>query len=125
MTVVGAAGLGKTRLIDELVRVMLRRSDDPIRIIRSSAADDSSPWSCFTQLLLKRFDVADAVSPEEAKLGVRSQVAALLDDRKVGDVLHVLGGLLGLEFPDSPMTKALGDEAMDPAMRSAPSSRAC
>jgi tetratricopeptide (TPR) repeat protein len=117
VTVVGAAGIGKTRLIDEFVKAVLRSSDDdPVRVFRSSAVDDGSLWSCFTQLLLQRFDVVDALGPEEAKLGVRSQVAALLDDRKVGDVLHVLGGLLGLEFPDSPITKALGDAALDPSL---------
>ncbi|HMI84637.1 MAG TPA: AAA family ATPase [Polyangiaceae bacterium] len=117
VTVVGAAGIGKTRLIDEFVRAVMHRTDDnPMRIFRSSAVDDGSLWSCFTQLLLQRFDVVDALGPEEAKLGVRSQVAALLDDRKVGDVLHVLGGLLGLEFPDSPITKALADPALDPSL---------
>src|SRR6185503_2215078 len=68
VTVVGAAGIGKTRLIDEFVRaVMHLADDDPMRIFRSSAADDGAPWSCFTQLLLQRFDVVDALGPEEAK----------------------------------------------------------
>jgi tetratricopeptide (TPR) repeat protein len=117
VTVVGAAGIGKTRLIDEFVRAAIRPTDEHlVRVFRSNAAADGSPWSCFTQLLLQRFDVVDALGPEEAKLGVRAQVASLLDDRKVGDVLHVLGGLLGLEFPDSPITKALGDAALDSSM---------
>jgi hypothetical protein len=117
VTVVGAAGIGKTRLIDEFVQAAMRASDErPLRVFRSNAIDDGSPWSCFTQLLTQRFDVVDALGPEEAKIGVRAQVAALLDDRKVGDVLHVLGSLLGLEFPDSPMTKALGDSALDSSM---------
>jgi hypothetical protein len=117
VTVVGAAGIGKTRLIDEFVPAATRGGDErPFRVFRSNAMDDGSPWSCFTQLLMQRFDVVDALGPEEAKIGVRTQVAALLDDRKVGDVLHVLGSLLGLEFPDSPMTKALGDSALDTSM---------
>jgi predicted ATPase len=117
VTVVGAAGIGKTRLIDEFVQAATRPSDEkPLRVFRSNAMDDGSAWSCFTQLLMQRFDVVDALGPEEAKVGVRTQVAALLDDRKVGDVLHVLGSLLGLEFPDSPMTKALGDSALDTSM---------
>src|SRR4051794_14275686 len=62
VTVVGAAGIGKTRLIDELVKAVLRPGDDdPIRVFRSSAVDDGSLWSCFTQLLLQRFDVVDAL----------------------------------------------------------------
>jgi tetratricopeptide (TPR) repeat protein len=116
VTVVGAAGIGKTRLIDEFVQAIRPSDEHPLRVFRSNALNDGSPWSCFTQLLLQRFDVVDALGPEEAKLGVRTQVAALLDDRKVGDVLHVLGGLLGLEFPDSPITKALGDAALDSSM---------
>jgi hypothetical protein len=117
VTVVGAAGIGKTRLIDEFVRAAVRPTDEnPLRVFRSNAISGGSPWSCFTQLLLQRFDVVDALGAEEAKLGIRTQVSALFDDRKVGDVLHVLGGLLGLEFPDSPLTKALGDTSLDPSM---------
>jgi tetratricopeptide (TPR) repeat protein len=117
VTVVGAAGIGKTRLIDEFVRAAVHPSEErPTRVFRSSATNGNTPWSCFTQLLVQRFDVVDALGPEEAKLGVRTQVATLFDDRKVGDILHVLGGLIGLEFPDSPITKALGDSAVDASM---------
>ena len=44
---------------------------------------------------------------EEAKARVRAVVAEVLDDRKVGDVLYLLGDLLELEFQSSPLTKAI------------------
>jgi len=75
VTVVGAAGVGKTRLIDEFVRASRPVDDRPLRVFRSNAVEDGLPWTCFTQLLMQRFDVANTLGPEEAKLGVRAQVA--------------------------------------------------
>ena len=44
---------------------------------------------------------------EAAKAQVRAQVAAVLEDRKVGDVVYFLGQLLELEFLDSPLIQAV------------------
>jgi tetratricopeptide (TPR) repeat protein len=44
---------------------------------------------------------------EAAKAQVHAQVAAVLEDRKVGDVVYFLGQLLGLEFLDSALIKAV------------------
>jgi tetratricopeptide (TPR) repeat protein len=57
---------------------------------------------------------------EAAKAQVRSQVADVLDDRKVGDVAYFLGQLLDLQFQDSPLIKALeGDVQQLRSMRRA------
>ena len=40
----------------------------------------------------------------------------MLDDRKVGDVLYLLGDLLDLEFPKSPLTKAFEEGAPETDM---------
>src|SRR6185369_15565779 len=51
------------------------------------------------------------MDPEVAKLHVRTQVAAVLEDRKVGDVCCFLGQLLELEFMDSPLIQAVRTDA--------------
>ncbi|HVH42377.1 MAG TPA: tetratricopeptide repeat protein, partial [Labilithrix sp.] len=49
--------------------------------------------------------------PEAAKAQIRAQVAAVLEDRKVGDVCFFLGQLLELEFMDSPLIQAVRGDA--------------
>src|SRR6266550_2314393 len=109
VTLIGAAGIGKSRLIDEFVREVGQLDDPPVRVFRSSAPKVGSSWSSFTQLLAQRFAIADLDDLDEAKASVRTQMASVLDDRKVGDVLYLLGDMLDLEFPQSPLTKAFED----------------
>ena len=57
---------------------------------------------------------------EAAKAQVRAQLAAVLEDRKVGDVAYFLGQLLELSFQDSPLIKAVeGDPQQIRSMRRA------
>ncbi|HEX9294651.1 MAG TPA: AAA family ATPase [Polyangiaceae bacterium] len=109
VTILAGPGIGKTRLLDEFLREVQSLDDPPVRVFRCAATKDGSRWSCFTQLLGERFDIAGIDGLEAAKAAVRSQVAGVLDDRRVGDVLYLLGDLLELEFPKSPVTRALED----------------
>jgi len=111
VTIVGAAGIGKTRLIDEFIREVAQLDNPSVRTFRSVTPPDGSTWSSFNQLLAQRFEMADSTGLEQAKASVHKQMAQVLDDRKVGDVLYLLGDLLELEFPKSPLTRAFEDGA--------------
>jgi len=113
ITLLGSGGMGKSRLLEEFARDVRLLDEPSVRVYCSAAKPNGSPWSCFTQLLSQRFGLTEANDLDEAKAIVRSQVADVLDDRKVGDVLYLLGDLLELEFPRSPITKALEDGAAD------------
>ena len=56
---------------------------------------------------------SEGTDKDTAREQMRSQVAAVLDDRKVGDVLYFLGQFLGLPCEESPLTRALGDDARE------------
>lgn len=111
VTVVGPAGIGKTRLVeqalDELAATRLPQ------VYRGSARPQS--YGVFARLLRSRFGISESLSHEASVLRVRDQVAAVLDDRRVGDVCFFLGDLMGVPFADSPLTRAL---AHDPAQAS-------
>lgn len=113
ITLLGTSGMGKSRLLEEFARDVRLLDEPSVRVFSSLAKPGGSPWSCFTQLLSQRFGLGEASDLDQAKESVRNQVAEVLDDRKVGDVLYLLGDLLELEFPRSPITRALEDGAAD------------
>ena len=68
----------------------------------------------FARVLRARFGIVEGMDGEAAKAQIRTQVAAVLEDRKIGDVCYFLGQLLELEFSDSPLIQAVrGDVAAD------------
>ena len=73
-------------------------------------------YEVFARVLRARFGIVEGMDAEAAKAQVRAQVAAVLEDRKVGDVAYFLGQLLDLEFQDSPLIKAVEGDAAAAAL---------
>jgi len=107
VTIVGANGIGKTRLVRDFLSKQRTSEDGAPRVFRGSARDQGSAYDVFARVLRARFGIVEGMDPEAAKAQVRAQVAAVLEDRKVGDVCYFLGQLLELEFMDSPLIQAV------------------
>ncbi|MCL2448441.1 MAG: AAA family ATPase, partial [Polyangiaceae bacterium] len=120
VTVLGAPGIGKTRLIrDFLVRVR-EIGGSGARVFRGAAREGGSAYEVFTRILRGRFGIVEGMDEELAKAQVRAHLATVLDDRKVGDVAYFLGQLLELGFQDSPLIRAVeGDPQPMRSMRRA------
>jgi tetratricopeptide (TPR) repeat protein len=110
LTVLGATGVGKTRLVrDFLVRA--RDAGQAPRVYRGTARDGGPAYEVFARVLRARFGIVEGMDAEAAKAQVRAQVAVVLEDRKVGDVAYFLGQLLDLEFQSSPLIRAVEGDA--------------
>jgi tetratricopeptide (TPR) repeat protein len=109
VTLVGAAGVGKTRLVRDFLSKQRASSGEASapRVFRGSAREGGAAYDVFARVLRARFGIVEGMDPEAAKAQIRSQVAAVLEDRKVGDVCYFLGQLLELEFLDSPLIQAV------------------
>jgi tetratricopeptide (TPR) repeat protein len=120
VTVLGAPGVGKTRLVrDFLVRAREPGRQTP-RVFRGTAREGGPAYDVFARVLRARFGIVEGMDSEAAKAQVRAQLAAVLEDRKVGDVAYFLGQLLELTFQDSPLIKAVeGDPQQIRSMRRA------
>jgi len=114
VTVLGASGVGKTRLVREFL-VRLGGVHGPAaapapRVFRGSAKDERVACGVFGRLLRSRFGVAEGMAAEAAKNKVCAELSVVLEDRKIGDVAYFLGQLLDLEFQDSPLIKAVASD---------------
>ncbi|MBP8811432.1 MAG: tetratricopeptide repeat protein [Kofleriaceae bacterium] len=101
VTLVGNQGTGKTRLVGELER-QLR---PPVRVLHGRATA-GVPGSALSSLLRDRFAVAGAVA---GPIQIAEQVADIFGAASTPDVLHCLGGFLGVEFPASAFMQVVAD----------------
>lgn len=112
VTVVGASGLGKSRLVYEfLVHAQADRAEGPpLRTYRASARDTASSFGLFARLLRARFALVEGLPVDVARDSVRAQVTEVLADKNVDDLLYFLGQFLDLPFPDSALTRAVAED---------------
>jgi hypothetical protein len=84
VTLVGPAGIGKSRLAEELVAA-LPESRKP-RAYSARVPAEHLSYGVLGRLLRSRFEIGDGLSHEASVLKVRDQVASVLGDRRVSDV---------------------------------------
>lgn len=109
VTIVGGAGVGKTRLVDEALARAEGRAER-VRAFRAAARPGGASYGVVQRLLRARFSLSESSEPEMAREQLRSEVSSLLGDRRVAEFLHFLGTYLDLSFPESPFLKAFEDD---------------
>ncbi|HTA89018.1 MAG TPA: tetratricopeptide repeat protein [Polyangiaceae bacterium] len=109
VTIVGPAGMGKTRLVSEYLRTRAP-SEPPLRAFWGVPRSERLAYGLFERLLSARFGVADGADRGTASAQIRDELALVLEDRRVGDVSYFLGELMGLPFAESPLTRAVADD---------------
>lgn len=108
ITIVGNSGIGKTRLVSELVQ-RVRKSKPNVRAYRGHTREGGPPHSVFTRILKARFGIVDGANIEVIHAQFRDQVSEILKDRRVTEFLHFLGSFLDLKYPDNPFIRAIED----------------
>ena len=108
-TVIGAPGIGKSRLVQELLRARPGAGPE-VRVHRGSARESGAAYGIFGRMLRARFGVAEGADADAIRARIRAEAAKVMGDRKVGDVLYFLGQLMGLSFDESPLTRAVEDD---------------
>lgn len=106
VTVVGNPGIGKTRIVSELIR-RLRSNDRDVRAYRGQTREGSSPYSVISRILKARFGIVDGTDTKTVHKQFREHVSKILKDQRVTEFLHFLGFFLDLRYPDSPFIQAV------------------
>ena len=111
-TLIGPGGVGKSRIVAEFLSELRSAGGKLPRVYRGSARDLRLSYGVFARLLRSRFGLVEGMDAEAAKAQMRAQVSKVLDDRKVGDVCFFLGQLMNLAFQESPLTRAVAEDAL-------------
>lgn len=119
LTVVGDAGLGKSRLLFEF-RDQVELLPEKIRVFNARAAEASknSPFSLLRDVFSLRFEIQDSdsriVAREKLVNGIAALIPALENEFGKGEEAamksHFIGQLIGFDFSDSPYLKGVLDD---------------
>jgi class 3 adenylate cyclase len=102
LTLVGDAGLGKSRLLREwLAALSAEPSGCQVMAVRSQPDGMLRPWGLLRSLLAVQFAVADTDSAEVARQKVEEGLSPWFDERSERQA-QLIGQLSGLDFGDSP-----------------------
>ena len=123
VSVIGDAGIGKSRLVDEFVRWAEARGD-PAVVLRGRTTPQTvdRPFGLLADFVTRHLRIADDDTMAAACAKVERGIAPLFDadnDPAAGDAhAHLLGHLLGIESPceQPPARHPAGPEA-DPQPR--------
>ena len=95
ITVIGEAGIGKSRLAEEVVIELQHQPEPPaVWIGRCLPYGEGGPYAPLAEVLLRSADVANDAPREEARLQAEGHLRALLGedaDREISDVLRTAG----------------------------------
>ena len=103
LTLIGDAGLGKSRLLRELTTAL---PDCRLLTLRSQPDSQLRPWGLLRSLLALQCGVADTDSAEVAKRKVVDTLSPWFPKRGERQA-QLIGQLSGLDFADSPTVKGL------------------
>lgn len=112
VTLIGPSGLGKTRLLREFLANVRARDDGP-RVLTAVAREGRDSDAPLRMLLRSRLGLPDGDQPQECERAFRAGVAEVLgasDAATSADFEYFLGRFLGLQLPESPLVRAVGDD---------------
>ena len=109
VTVLGNAGVGKTRLADEVV-ADLREHFPDLRDYRGTARPDAGMHPAIARILRQRFGLREGLDALAQANEVCAQVMDLFGDRRVDEILHFLGAFLGLRAGVTALAEAVDQD---------------
>ncbi|HEY5955270.1 MAG TPA: AAA family ATPase, partial [Polyangiaceae bacterium] len=115
-TLIGPAGIGKSRLVAEACAMHTNQQADSVRVCQAAARASDMGYGAVGRLLRDRFGLNDAIPEMQRVERLTHEVSQILDDRNVNDVCYFLGQLTGVKFPMTPVTRAVADDPVEASL---------
>ena len=108
VTIIGGAGMGKSRLLAEWLKDVGERSD--FRSVFVSALGGNAgatPGGVIGHLLRARMGITDDMDKDSARAVFREELQTVFGDRRVSEMAGLLGTFIGLSPTGSPLVQSL------------------
>lgn len=109
VTVIGNPGVGKSRLVSEVIADLAERQPT-LRVFRGAARANSGIQPAIARILRARFGLHEGSDAHAQANEVCAQVMDLFGDRRVDEILHFLGAFLGLRFGTTVLGEAFEED---------------
>jgi tetratricopeptide (TPR) repeat protein len=109
VTVIGNPGVGKSRLVSEVIADLAERQPT-LRVFRGAARANSGIQPAIARILRTRFGLHEGSDAHAQANEVCAQVMDLFGDRRVDEILHFLGAFLGLRFGTTVLGEAFEED---------------
>ncbi len=109
VTVIGNAGVGKSRLVTEVIADLAEHYPD-LRAYRGVARPETGLHPAIARILRERFQVREGSDALSQANEVCGQVMDLFGDRRVDEILHFLGAFLGLRAGTTALAEAVDED---------------
>jgi tetratricopeptide (TPR) repeat protein len=110
VTVVGAEGMGKSRLVSEVMGDLREQFPD-LRVYRGDVRDEGGLQGAIARILRARFGLDESTNHLAQANEVCAQVMDLFGDRRVDEILQFLWSFLGVRIGRTALTEAFEEDA--------------
>jgi len=110
VTVCGAAGIGKSRLCRAGYDRWRGAGAGSFRVA-APARDGAETFDVVAALVRLRFGLQDAADASQVSIRLREHLQRVFGDRRVVEMSSLVGSLIGLEVPESPLAGLLARRA--------------
>lgn len=119
VSLVGGAGLGKTRLLDAFCGDLLATTSSTgggRALFRTRCLPTGGPFASIRRLLMARFGLADNMDKADARARFEATLAEVFADQPIGEIARFLGTYAGVHLPETPLERAVEMEPMEHAL---------
>jgi tetratricopeptide (TPR) repeat protein len=113
VTIVGAAGIGKSRLVADVVSLHVDSGSHGFQVYQAPQRSSDKGYGAIGRILRGRLGIQDGADVDRGVGRLRREVMTVLGERDVDDVCFFIGQLAGIDYPSTPMTRAVSDDPVE------------